>query len=239
MAESMHGYSREYLRKHGENPLKAHKEFNIYASTLPIVSYNISFDWKRVLEPEFTRLNVPISGKRGFCALTLGRRLIDEVENYQLETLKIKFKLSSGKSHQALNDVESVVNLFQHVYRERLEKANIIGFENIAEFSKKTPVAKCLEIVKGKSLEPHKKKDKNEINKYFNELHGIFVGILADGEINSKELFFLHNWLKQCPVATEQSLVSVYEKIERIYEDGVVTNDEINDITKYLKSLIS
>jgi len=71
MAEALHGYSREYLRKHGQNPVAAHQSFHGYAGNLPIVSYNISFDWNRVLEPEYGRLGVPCSGVRGFCAMTL------------------------------------------------------------------------------------------------------------------------------------------------------------------------
>lgn len=238
MAESLHGYSREYLRKHGENPLKAHKEFNVYASNLPIVSYNISFDWNRVLEPEFSRLNVPATGKRGFCALTLARRIIEEIENYQLETLKNKFNLSSRRSHRALNDVQSVVGLFQNIFREKLEKAGIVGFDTIAEFSRKTPVAKCLELIRGNVKEQQKKKPDPEINKYFNELKNICAGILADGELNSKELFFLSKWLKQCPAVTEKPIADTYEKIEKIYEDGIVTDEELNDMKQTIEKII-
>jgi DNA polymerase III epsilon subunit-like protein len=72
MAESVHGYSREYLRSK-EKTKKAHKGFHDYAEDLPIVAYNIGFDWNRVLEPEYKRLHVPQTGKRGFCALTLAR----------------------------------------------------------------------------------------------------------------------------------------------------------------------
>ncbi len=244
MAESLHGYSREYLRKLGENPLKAHKEFNDFAKDYPIVTYNISFDWNRVLEPEYNRLGVPVTGKRGFCALTLARRVIDETENYQLETLKNKFNLSSGKSHKAFNDVESVVNLFRTVYRERLEKAGIFGFENISNFSKKTPVIKCLEQIKGITTEPEKKKvegkkkSKTEINLYLKELQGICSGIIADGEVNAKELFYLQKWLTLCPVTNEPVLRNLSDKIEKIYEDGIVTNEELMDISEFLKKNI-
>ncbi len=59
MAQSLHGYSREYLKQNGEDPRKAHQAFHVYAEDLPIVAYNISFDWNRVLEPEFWSKRIP------------------------------------------------------------------------------------------------------------------------------------------------------------------------------------
>jgi DNA polymerase III alpha subunit (gram-positive type) len=145
MAQSVHGYSREYLRKHGQDPKKAHKAFHAYAKDLPIVAYNISFDWNRVLEPEYKRLNVPQTGKRGFCALTLARRVINETDNHRLETIKDHFKLSTEQSHKGINDVAVVVSLFSRIFKHRLSAAGITGFNNVAAFSKKVPVAKCIE----------------------------------------------------------------------------------------------
>lgn len=144
-AEAVHGYSREYLRKHGENPATAHRQFHGYCTNLPFVAYNISYDWDRVLVPEYNRLNVPQTGVKGFCALTLARRAITETKNLKLPTLKEHFKLSENPSHRGLNDVVSLVRLFRTVLRERLEPAGISGFEEIAKFSKATPVARCLE----------------------------------------------------------------------------------------------
>ncbi|MCE9616520.1 MAG: 3'-5' exonuclease [Lentisphaerae bacterium] len=84
-AQAVHDYSREYLRRHGHDPVRAHQAFHAYVGDLPIVAYNISFDWNRVLEPEYQRLGVPVTGRRGFCAMTLARRAISEVRNYRLE----------------------------------------------------------------------------------------------------------------------------------------------------------
>lgn len=148
MAEALHGYSRVYLREHGQNPVAAHQAFHDYSGRLPIVAYNISFDWNRVLQPEYVRLGVPCSGARGFCAMRLARRVIAETANYRLETLKKHFRLSGGPSHKALNDVHAVVRLFQSIFRERLEASGITGFETVAQFSCRTPIVRCLEEIK-------------------------------------------------------------------------------------------
>lgn len=142
-AEAVHGYSREYLRLHGEDPRRAHQAFHDYAGELPIVAYNLAFDWGRVLAPEYRRLGVPVSGTKGFCAMTLARRVIDETPNHRLETLKQHFRLGDERSHRGLNDVKTTVRLFQQVFRDRLEPAGIVGFETVAKFSKRTPLSRC------------------------------------------------------------------------------------------------
>jgi DNA polymerase III epsilon subunit-like protein len=148
-AESLHGYSREYLRKHGEQPRLAHQAWNEYAKNLPIVAYNLSFDWNRALEPEYSRLGVPVTGKRGFCAMTLARRAVIGTLNYKLETLKEFFSLTISRSHQGRNDVETLAALFERVLASKLYNAGLIGFDAIAEFSRQTPVARCQEQVNG------------------------------------------------------------------------------------------
>lgn len=146
-AQAVHGYSREFLRQEGIDPREAHDAFRLYARELPIVAYNLSFDWDRVLVPEYRRLRVPVAGAKGFCAMTLARRVIRETHNHRLETLKNHFRLSDARSHRGLNDVMSVVSLFQKVFRERLEPSGIVGFEAVARFSRKTPVLSCWEEI--------------------------------------------------------------------------------------------
>ncbi len=47
-----------------------------------------------------------------------------------------------------MNDVLSVVELFRKVYRPRLELAGFDTFESVADFAKRTPVAKCLDTIR-------------------------------------------------------------------------------------------
>jgi DNA polymerase III epsilon subunit-like protein len=152
-AQAIHGYSREYLREAGIDPRLAHEAFHAYAGSLPLVAYNVSFDWDRVLLPEYRRLRVPVTGVRGFCAMTLARRVVHETGNHRLETLKQHFHLATGPSHRGLHDVMSVVELFRGIFRERLEPSGIVGFESVARFSRKTPVACCLAHIRN-ALDP-------------------------------------------------------------------------------------
>lgn len=148
-AEAIHGYTQQFLRKNGQRPKKAHALFAQYVGRLPIVAHNIGFDWNRALVPEWERLGIAQIGSRGFCSMTLSRRVIGETPNYKLETLKDYFNLDSGTSHRALNDVVTVVRLFSGVMGPRLDTLGLESFSDVAAFSKKTPIARCLSLVQG------------------------------------------------------------------------------------------
>lgn len=143
-AEAVHSYSRAYRRRHGAPPLEAHAAFYEYAGDLPMVAYNLSFDWNRVLEPEYARLGVPVAGRRGFCALTLTRRVVREVSNYRLETIKNHFALNAERSHRGRNDVATTVTLLERVVSPKLNRSGISRFHAVAAVARRTPVAACL-----------------------------------------------------------------------------------------------
>jgi len=148
-ATAIHGYTEEFLRQNGHNPVSVHEVFREYARDYPIVAHNLSYDWNRCLEPEWARLGIPQIGCRGFCSMMLSRRLVPETNSYRLQVLKELFKLTPTQSHKALNDTLTVVELFQKVYQPRLEAAGLNTFESVFEFAKKTPVAKCRAMVCG------------------------------------------------------------------------------------------
>lgn len=146
-ATAIHGYTSEFLKNNGTDPLSAHEAFRDYARDLPLVAHNLSFDWNRCLLPEWERLGIREIGQKGFCTMMLARRLVDETRSYRLDALKETFQLTAVESHRAKNDVLTLVELFRNVYRDRLESAGLNNFEAIAEFSRRTPVAKCLSMV--------------------------------------------------------------------------------------------
>lgn len=151
-AFAVHGYSREFLRKNGNDPRAVHAAFREYADGCPVVAHNLSYDWNRCLRPEWARLGIPPIGSRGFCTLTLSRRLLPGIGGYRLDALKERFALITNRSHEALSDVFTVVELFRKIHRERLEQAGLVSFEAIATFAALTPIAKCRAILEGEPL---------------------------------------------------------------------------------------
>ncbi len=157
-AVAVHGYTQEFLRMHGHDPVRAHTAFREYACDYPLVAHNLSYDWNRCLAPEWARLGIPQIGRRGFCAMMLARRLVTETASFRLDVLKERFKLTPTQSHQAKNDVLAVVELWQKVYKPRLKSRGLDTFESINAFAKRTPVAKCLKYSYRKP-QPHNTND--------------------------------------------------------------------------------
>lgn len=148
---AIHGYTREFLRRHGSPPRAVHQAFRNYAGDLPLVAHNLSFDWDRCLEPEWRRLGLPAAGRRGFCSMMLARRVVPEATSYRLDALKSLFALPERESHRAANDVQTLVDLYLQVYGPRLTAAGIESILEVQRFAKRTPVAKCLDQIRSAS----------------------------------------------------------------------------------------
>jgi len=150
-AVAVHGYDRAYLRQHGQDPRLVHNAFRQYAQNHPLVAHNLSYDWDRCLKPEWARLGIPAAGQRGFCSMMLARRLVPEARSYRLDHLKSLFRLTESRSHQAQADVFTVVELFQKIYKSRLESAGLSSFDSVRSFSTRTPLSRCHGIIRGET----------------------------------------------------------------------------------------
>jgi putative phage-type endonuclease len=302
-ATAIHGYTEDYLREHGHKPSHVYEAFREYAQDFPLVAHNLSYDWNRCLIPEWSRLGVPQVGQRGFCCMMLARRLVPEVSSYRLDALKKCFRLSESRSHQAKNDVLTVVELFQKVYRQRLESAGFDTFDSVAAFAKRTPVAKCLDIIRGAGMSAPEKKalkdawfyldankndhgpfsalqvrqsagpgpyyiwrdgmsdwvvaqehaeflalcelppviespgQKHERAKTMSELVILCQGLVADNIITTEKVMFLNSWLQDVGFITEWPASQIAQTLERILEDGIVTEAEKEELKRLLQKI--
>jgi DNA polymerase-3 subunit epsilon len=185
-AVAIHGYTAEFLDEYGVNPLEAHEQFRSFVGDDPLIAHNLSFDWNRALFHEWLRLGLKPIGKRGFCTLMLSRRLI-ECESYSLDAIRVSFNLNTQNSHRAFGDVDTLVSLFGSVLKPRLEASGLTTYESIAEFSRQTPVGKCLGQIK-KNLKGSVKKEENlELNKwYYLDSRSIAHGPFTASEVTAK-----------------------------------------------------
>lgn len=136
-ASRVHGYTREILERDGSPPEEVYRDFEGYASGLPVVAYHLEYDWDAVLCPEWKRLGIDPIGTRGFCALKLAQRLLDPVPagNCKLQTLRQYYRLPERGAHTALGDVETVIDLMQQVLRPLAEKRGLETWDALREFS--------------------------------------------------------------------------------------------------------
>jgi len=146
-ATAVHGYTAEFLDKYGVDPAEAHEHFRSFVGDDPLIAHNLAFDWNRALFNEWLRLGLKPVGKRGFCTLMLSRRLI-ECESYSLDALRAAFNLNTETAHRAFGDVDTLASLFGKVLKPRLDASGLTTYESIAEFSRQTPVGKCLGRIK-------------------------------------------------------------------------------------------
>ena len=87
-----------------------------------------------------------------------------------------------------------------------------------------------------KERKPAAQRKKNSGNSaYFAELRGFCKGIMADGVLYDKEIYDLQKLIASCPVEKTPEMDEVLNLLEKIYEDGVVTPDEHNDLMDTLK----
>ena len=75
--------------------------------------------------------------------------------------------------------------------------------------------------------------------KALNGLRGILAGIVADEEVNEKELLFLDAWLKsQQYLANHDDVVGILQQVGEILQDGVITPEELAGMQSAIEVLI-
>ena len=139
-ASRVNGYTREILERDGEDPLAVYQDFATYAGQVPLVAYNLAFDWDNVLLPEWQRLGIAPIGQRGWCALELARRLLDPVPagNCKLQTLRQFYRLPERGAHTALGDVQTVVDLLGTVLRPLAEARGLHTWADLVAVTEST-----------------------------------------------------------------------------------------------------
>ena len=241
-AQALHGYTEDYLREHGQEPGLAHSLFREYVGSCPVVSYNLPMNWDRLLLPECQRLGVPLPGVRGFCALTLARRVLPEAASYSLSALNKRYRLVQGDLRGAAPDVEAVVSMFQNWFGPRLTAAGIHGFDAVAEFSRRTPPGKCRELIEAAvkeqvlpvpaatvSLPPSPAASLAEFKQVVSE-------IMADGVMTTAEFLILMDWLRDCPHTDIYPIDRLWEAIQRVTAlEGKVTPEDQERLEKALQ----
>jgi DNA polymerase III epsilon subunit-like protein len=199
----LNGYTREILERDGKPARDVYADFRKYAENRPVSSYNLDFDWDRVLIPEWSRLNVTQVGSRGICMLRLAQRLLDPVPagNCKLQTLRQFYRLPERGAHSALGDVLTVVDLIQKVLVPILSDRNLISMQDVENFTFEEwyPTRIAFGKFKGRSF--------------------------RDAKVD-KELAAWLNWLSESKNARNASMGLFYKtKLENIVEveDEIIT----------------
>ncbi len=239
---SIHGYTEEYLRQHGQDPRLAHSLFRDYVNSARLVNHNLPMAWDRLLLPEFERVGISPPGIRGFSTLNLARRVLPEASTFALSALSKRYKLVDGDMKGAVPDVEAMVALCKNWFGPRLAAAGIVGFEAVAEFSTRVTPAKCRQLieeaVKDKALPVPQslKADAPSPEQTLAEFQQIVRDIMADGVMTTAEFLVLMDWLRDCPFTEIYPINRLQEAIQEVSaRDGLVTAEDQAKLEKALK----
>lgn len=75
--------------------------------------------------------------------------------------------------------------------------------------------------------------------KALNGLRGILSGVVADEELNEKELLFLDAWLKsQQYLSDHDDVVAILQQVGDILQDGVITPEELAGMQSAIEALV-
>ena len=231
--QALHGYTQAYLRQHGQEPLLAHSLFRDYVGSRPLVSHNLPMDWDRLLAPECARLGIPTPGVRGFCLLTLARRVLPEASTFSLSALNKRYQLVRSDLPGAGPDVEAIVRLCHNWFGPRLTGAGIVGFQAVAEFSRLASPAQCRQLIQAAvanqvlptpSTPPDPPRTPADCLAEFNQL---VRDIMAYGVMTTAEFLVLMDWLRDCPHTDVYPINRLQEAVDRVSaRDGQVTSAE-------------
>jgi CRISPR-associated protein Cas2 len=90
---------------------EALEQFLEFVGTDNVIGYNVSFDLN-FINSTAERLGVPEEIKQARDVLTLARRKIDDLQNYQLSTVARFFKIEPIQQHRAIQDCELVYQVY-------------------------------------------------------------------------------------------------------------------------------
>jgi len=124
----------------------------------------------------------------------------------------------------------------------RLERAGLLQFDEIAEFSRTTPVASCVERIRGKPPMGQKSEAGRAplvSTDASSELVGLLLGILADNKVVEAELWTLRHWLDAHQECRFESAERLRALVNEAMVNGVVTAKELRKLRGSLMELVT
>lgn len=141
-SESVHGFSDEYLSKHGKDKVRTIKSFLKFIKGKTLVGHNVQYDIN-ILTSEIERASLPKAEfKCFFDTLDIYRRFYPSLENHKLCTLSTIFNTKHKPNHNALFDILATGEVLVYavdnfiaptrIKRRRLMKSTYKKFENLS-----------------------------------------------------------------------------------------------------------
>jgi DNA polymerase III epsilon subunit family exonuclease len=216
-----------------------------------VVAHNAEFDIG-VLNAALSHYGMSFPGIEYICTMQLSQAAVAGLENYRLDTLCGHFGIELDH-HHAESDATACARLLLAICSslgccnidELMEKLEDTG-NRVDEFAEAGASAGKKRPRKSAHKDKYFPKNHKvftepaELHKAVNTLKGIVAGITTDLTVNRDEAMELLHWCTlHSHLRDKHPFSELLPAVERIYEDGVVTDDEARDIVWLCSNFIS
>lgn len=220
----VHGITKEKVAEELTFP-EVWKEIEKYFTNAIVVGHNIAAADLDALVKNIKRYNLDIPQLYYICTYELSKEFIPrfEVENYNLSTLCSYFDIDRGREHDAFSDAFACSELF----RTLVQKFAI----DIDEYVQKYDFDREWEFTSYIS--------NPVLRKNVSEFYGIIKGFSIDYKITEEEKNYIIQWKKDNQLYDNHiEIKNIVSSIDKILEDGIITNEEILSLQSTIKSYL-
>lgn len=197
-----------------------------YFTNAVIIGHNVASSDLDALVKNLRRYSIDIPELYYICTLELSREYVPRyaVSDYSMSSLCAYFDIDIDSEHDAFDDacansdlLKSLVSTYQINVEDHIKKYNSAETCQFVQFVA-SPV----------------------IRKSMSEFYGIIRGFSIDNQITSEESDYIKEWSKaKSSYSNYKEIADILETINRILDDGVVTNNEILQLQATIKNYLN
>ncbi|MBX7394824.1 UvrD-helicase domain-containing protein [Clostridium chauvoei] len=139
-SEKVHGFSDEYLKRHGEDKIDGLKEFLKFSKRAVVVGHNVQYDIN-ILTSELKRNGLENPNFLDFYdTLDIYRRFYPNLPKHKLNTLSELFNINNKPTHDAMDDILATAELLLLAIKNKIkplafERQMLVG-KHLESFTK-------------------------------------------------------------------------------------------------------
>ncbi|TAH59195.1 MAG: hypothetical protein EWM50_08080, partial [Gottschalkiaceae bacterium] len=197
-----------------------------YFTNAVIIGHNVASSDLDALVKNLRRYSIDIPELYYICTLELSREYVPRyaVSDYSMSSLCAYFDIDIDSEHDAFDDacansdlLKSLVSTYQINVGDHIKKYNSAETSQFVQFVA-SPV----------------------IRKSMSEFYGIIRGFSIDNQITFEEANYIKEWSNEKrSYSNYKEIADILETINRILDDGVVTNNEILQLQATIKNYLN
>ena len=219
---ALHGITPQMVQNAPTFPVLWEKIKDIFSNNL-LVGHNILFDLSCV-KKQLKKNGLEARNPYYVDTLELAKQLLPDLTSYKLSSLCKYYHINLVNHHNALDDSKATFRL--------LEKMS--PCVDLDSFSLQYDFSDVEKKVRNRQFEY------SDTTKYLQELQGIIFGIMSDNVLTDEEIESLKYWMDtHLALEGNYPFDKIYKCLKKIFEDGIITEDERQELEKVCQHVIS